>query len=185
MMDIFHFCSHPQYTALSYTWGDASLEEEVTLNGQSVRIQSNLAAALRQLKKMDTRGYIWADAICINQNDPAEKSTVVLHMDKIFSAAEEVFAWLGVSEVDCTDPAQSSDRLWGHLMEIVRAFQSPSRYSFLKGGRGESRWRAGTNSVIPGRPLLGAFWAREQTQQPLRRPGCYAVPYSPQTICDV
>ena len=136
-MVVFEFDSHPPYTALSYTWGDASLEEEIALNGQSVRIQSNLAAALRQLKQMGTRGYVWADAICINQNDPAEKSTVVQHMDKIFGAAEKVFAWLGVSEVDSTDPAQSSDRLWGHLMEIVRAFQTPSRRSFLKGAVGQ------------------------------------------------
>ena len=41
------------------------------------------------------RTFIWADAICINQNDTEEKSTQVTMMDRIYSAATYVVAWLG------------------------------------------------------------------------------------------
>lgn len=38
---------------------------------------------------------IWADAICINQNDIDEKSAQVSMMDRIYSRATFVLAWLG------------------------------------------------------------------------------------------
>jgi hypothetical protein len=44
------------------------------------------------------RTFIWADAICINQNDTEEKSSQVTMMDRIYSAATYVAAWLGPAD---------------------------------------------------------------------------------------
>ncbi|KAH9209562.1 heterokaryon incompatibility, partial [Leptodontidium sp. 2 PMI_412] len=38
---------------------------------------------------------IWIDAVCINQQDPAERSSQVGLMDEIYKGAQLVIAWLG------------------------------------------------------------------------------------------
>ncbi|KAM5363563.1 hypothetical protein ACJZ2D_011947 [Fusarium nematophilum] len=43
---------------------------------------------------------IWADAICINQNDIDEKSAQVCIMDRIYSKATFVLAWLGPEDAE-------------------------------------------------------------------------------------
>ena len=56
------------YTALSYVWGDASVTEDIIVNGVSFAVTSNLASALRQIRK----GFgevLWADAICTHLGD--------------------------------------------------------------------------------------------------------------------
>ena len=39
------------YMALSYVWGDASVTEEITVNGVPFAVTTNLASALRQIRK--------------------------------------------------------------------------------------------------------------------------------------
>ncbi|KAH7155265.1 heterokaryon incompatibility protein-domain-containing protein [Dactylonectria estremocensis] len=47
------------------------------------------------VKESGADDLIWADAICINQNDIDEKSAQVSMMDRIYSTATFVLAWLG------------------------------------------------------------------------------------------
>ena len=44
--------------------------------------------------------YLWADAICINQDDVSEKTFQVANMGRIFRNAGQVFAWLGLEGAD-------------------------------------------------------------------------------------
>jgi Heterokaryon incompatibility protein (HET) len=71
----------PPYTALSYTWGDTTPTPTVPIqcDGQVLHIAENLDAALRVLRKEDESVYVWADAVCINQNDVEEKNNQVVH----------------------------------------------------------------------------------------------------------
>ncbi|KAM0540538.1 hypothetical protein ACHAPJ_013586 [Fusarium lateritium] len=69
-------------------------------------ISGNLHAALRALRRSDVHRLIWADAICINQNDVEERSQQVRLMGKIFSGACQVIVWLG-EEGDRCDCGQS------------------------------------------------------------------------------
>ena len=57
------------YTALSYVWGDASIIEDITVNGFSFAVTSNLASALRQIRKGIEEVHLWADAICMLLGD--------------------------------------------------------------------------------------------------------------------
>ena len=57
------------YTALSYVWGDASITEEILVNGVSFAVASNLASALRQIGKSFGKVVLWADAICMYLGD--------------------------------------------------------------------------------------------------------------------
>lgn len=87
------------YKALSYEWGLPSDDDpNITIDGHMVRIRKNLFDCLKQTSSVIHHlGFLllWVDALCINQNDGAEKSQQVQKMREIFSSAEEVFAWTG------------------------------------------------------------------------------------------
>ncbi|KAK8039850.1 hypothetical protein PG993_008261 [Apiospora rasikravindrae] len=95
----------PDYAALSYVWGDATDTEGITVNGQPFQATKSLASALRQFrasyiagKARDGPSLIWADAVCINQKDLAERGQQVAMMGLIYSKASRVISWLGHSD---------------------------------------------------------------------------------------
>jgi hypothetical protein len=71
------FLDNARYTALSYCWGAGSDRINITVNGRSIPVTRNLENALRQLRQTHQNMVVWADAICINQQDLAEKSVQV------------------------------------------------------------------------------------------------------------
>jgi hypothetical protein len=100
-----HFLEGPEtvpYTALSYVWGqeDPSGRHAVILNGHKKPVTPNLLQALQSFYKLGHVGYLWADAICINQSDLEEKSSQVSMMDTIYASAAKTIVWLGPSEDD-------------------------------------------------------------------------------------
>lgn len=89
----------PSYQALSYVWGAPA-----TTNGKSIQcsghdffVTENLYEALYRLKEIMNCRLIWVDQICINQNDLQEPSQQVSIMRDIYSGAEIVNSWLGVT----------------------------------------------------------------------------------------
>jgi len=85
----------PVYKALSYVWGIDSPSVPILCNGQRLKIRPELSYALVRLRLKDTTQIIWADALCINQDDNEEKSHQVPLMRKIYSQALQVNVWLG------------------------------------------------------------------------------------------
>lgn len=85
----------PRYRALSYCWGSDNCLHQFVLNGQTLILPSNLYIAFRDLQRYNYRGKLWADAICINQQDSSEKATQIPLMGKIYSGATTVIGWLG------------------------------------------------------------------------------------------
>jgi hypothetical protein len=83
-----------QYTAVSYTWANVAQTETIYVDGQPLRIKPNLWACLYTLSRHGWQ-YIWADAVCINQDDIAEKNQQVRMMDRIYQNATVVSVWLG------------------------------------------------------------------------------------------
>ncbi|KAH7480438.1 hypothetical protein FOMA001_g8821 [Fusarium oxysporum f. sp. matthiolae] len=106
-----HVCSLQEnetaYEALSYTWGnpDASGDRKIDImcNGTShtIVISGSLHIALRELRRNNTSRVIWADAICINQEDAKERGQQVALMGQIFSGAWQVVVWLGEESDRC------------------------------------------------------------------------------------
>ncbi|KAL8399981.1 hypothetical protein RB594_000402 [Gaeumannomyces avenae] len=86
--------SHP-YEALSYAWGDEKAADPIYIDGKKRRITANLYAALSSLRHCFLERVLWIDAICINQDDTAEKNRQVQSMAKIYSKASRVIVWLG------------------------------------------------------------------------------------------
>lgn len=92
--------SEIKFWALSYVWGDAKDTVAIKCDGKSLSITRNLHALLVNLFKMTEMekpesGYVWADAICIDQGDNDEKTLQVRLMQEIYSHADHVVAWLG------------------------------------------------------------------------------------------
>ncbi|RSL60706.1 hypothetical protein CEP53_005371 [Fusarium sp. AF-6] len=89
----------PAYSALSYVWGDPAITKSILVNGKRVHVTTNLASALehapKHLEHADVALRLWADAVCINQDDPNEKNHQVPFMKNIYSQAEVVICWLG------------------------------------------------------------------------------------------
>jgi hypothetical protein len=84
------------YCALSYTWGDPSNQKEIRLNGHKFKVNENLFDALIALAaRLDSPSPFWIDAICINQDDLAERAEQVKVMRDIFANAGYVLAWIG------------------------------------------------------------------------------------------
>lgn len=89
--------------------------ERITCDGQGLQVTETLFTTLLQLQHLLTSKnlteevgmtyfeslpvprskYIWIDQICINQRNLDERSAQVPLMNKIFIAAQYVFAWIG------------------------------------------------------------------------------------------
>ncbi|KAJ2897209.1 hypothetical protein MKZ38_004856 [Zalerion maritima] len=99
----FELGKHPKYLALSYVWGDPSQTRPIIVNGQMFCATANLHDALYKLRNMQKESgelWMWADAICVNQVDMAEKSKQVPRMGDIYRSCERVVAWLGYPPED-------------------------------------------------------------------------------------
>ncbi|GJC82546.1 heterokaryon incompatibility protein 6, OR allele [Colletotrichum liriopes] len=101
--------ANPPFTALSYVWGDASVTEPIILNGKEFGATKNLFDALQRLQDHWIDAFpgrhpqtfrIWVDALCINQQDVAERNQQVQLMRQIYSTAELVFSWFGPDDED-------------------------------------------------------------------------------------
>ncbi|RYP76384.1 hypothetical protein DL771_001823 [Monosporascus sp. 5C6A] len=60
--------------ALSYPLGDPRNPRQIWLGGYPWPVNSIFEAALRQLRFEDEVRTLWANALCINQNDTAERT---------------------------------------------------------------------------------------------------------------
>lgn len=102
-LEVFLLQKCPKYKALSYCWGDAAdtLPLRVQCNDLdfTLDITRNLHSALEHLQFEYPDQLLWIDAICINQQDKTEREHQVAIMRDIYSRAEEVLIWLGLSIV--------------------------------------------------------------------------------------
>ena len=92
--------SNPDYEALSYTWGSLTDLRCIFVDGYEVKVSANLEIALRYLRSPDETRTLWIDALCINQEDTAERNAQVPRMYTIYSKARTVLAWLGEPGAD-------------------------------------------------------------------------------------
>lgn len=74
---------------------------EIILDGVRITVGKNLESAIRALREMpdvQLGMLVWADALCINQNDIHERNCEVKRMDSIYSHATRVASWLSESD---------------------------------------------------------------------------------------
>lgn len=109
----YSFQDPPPYLALSYHKGDPRSFVIMLLDGIEVPISPNLEKALRELWPSKYH-LIWADSLCIDQQDENEKAAQILRIRVIYREAQLVAAWLGI-ERDGSDQVM---RLLGSILSV-------------------------------------------------------------------
>lgn len=90
------FEDRPTYEALSYAWGGGAKKHKIEVDGGSLEVGQNLFDALCFLRKRQCGGFYWIDALCINQDDVAERNRQLGIMGQIYFRSSMVILWLGV-----------------------------------------------------------------------------------------
>ncbi|KAI6912364.1 hypothetical protein D0867_06313 [Hortaea werneckii] len=102
-----HICrlsNAPPFEAISYVWGDSTDTVALTCDGKSKCVTVNLELALKRFRHASDTRTVWADAICIDQSNTAEKNHQVGMMGDVYRQAEQVLVWLGPDPDCCARP---------------------------------------------------------------------------------
>lgn len=102
----------PPYEAISYYWGDPNDTGEIICNGKILNITCRLRDCLRQSRRPEKSRILWADAICIDQQNPRARGHQVMQMGTIYKEASQVLVWLG----------RGTDIDVGAAFDLVRSF---------------------------------------------------------------
>jgi hypothetical protein len=90
-----------------------------------LRVATNLEQAIKHIRSKFAPIFLWADAICINQEDQREREHQVTLMSQVYQKAERVFIWLGEKVLWAQDanPEEFNDaraqRAFGAVCEVV------------------------------------------------------------------
>jgi hypothetical protein len=84
-----------EYYAISYVWGDDIRDQTIMCENYVVMITPNLSQVLRRVRLPNAPLVLWADSICINQEDRIEKGHQVSLMGKIYRSAKSVLLYIG------------------------------------------------------------------------------------------
>ena len=124
------------YIALSYVWGDPRDRRDILLNGHRFSVTSNLYQALLYLRDSfevhQMKLHVWADAICINQENLAERAAEVKKMGIIYSECLSVRAWLGHPSPEVALELPSLREFLNSISDIeVRDFDQKIRWEMV------------------------------------------------------
>lgn len=119
-------------------------------------IQPNLFEALKAIRKEDEEICLWADGICINQADIAERNHQVGLMGNIYRNAKNIRIWLGPaaeeSDVVLGYVERASDRFRREKAgETLEEIPKSEEKAFLQGFRALHR-----------RPYWGRAWIKQE-----------------------
>ncbi|THV46282.1 hypothetical protein BGAL_0398g00040 [Botrytis galanthina] len=94
------FGERPKYNAVSYTWGNEADQQPIVIDDRSFLVTKNLYKALICLQQQSVTEYVfWVDAVCINQDDIAERNRQLTIMPYIYERAKLVVIWLRNDEL--------------------------------------------------------------------------------------
>jgi Heterokaryon incompatibility protein (HET) len=88
----------PTYTVISYFWEPDTLDHEIYVSGELVKVTKSASEVLVNIRSTWRTKTIWIDAICIKKNGDEDKALQLPFMLRICENASEVFVWLGRSK---------------------------------------------------------------------------------------
>lgn len=169
------------YAALSYFWGEdepknvvymfdteAAYEDwkEKDPNGLLLRpvatrilpvvahilIRNNLKDALEQLRSRDTTVTVWADALCINQNNVKERTAQVARMHDVYTQATKVHIWLGDGD------SEENSKAFAFLRKILDLQQLEKLVQRLETKGDDDTWKEDRKDCKRTIDLMRAKW---------------------------
>ncbi|EAT87824.1 hypothetical protein HBI56_118160 [Parastagonospora nodorum] len=96
--------SNAEYDAVSYVWGTSVRDHHIKCDDHDLMITEALSKVLKRVRLPDKPRALWADSICINQDNPQDKGHQVGLMGKIYRFAKSVLIYIG-SDDDSHGPA--------------------------------------------------------------------------------
>jgi hypothetical protein len=114
---------YQSYEALSYMWETTEDKIPILVNGREFQITQNLHAALLQLRREINLKTVWADIICINQDDKLEKGRQIVRMAQVYEKAYCVDLWLGEAAYDSDLAIDFMNSLSGVFLERAEGEQ--------------------------------------------------------------
>ncbi|KAG4437372.1 hypothetical protein IFR05_007136 [Cadophora sp. M221] len=117
-LKIFDLIDAPQFIALSYVWGRPDKIMCLPCNDGKIMITSNLFRAIEVSFGRYPDVWLWADGICINQEDMIERGHQVAMMGDVYDQAALVIAHTGHYEYEF-EPSSSQRRTMGTSMTIL------------------------------------------------------------------
>lgn len=103
-LTVTNLATNPQYKALSYAWGDHGETRKISIVQNQhqgwLKVPVSLHDALETLRDETEELLVWADSVCINQQDSLEKSMQLPQIPDIYGKAEQVVIWLGAEKDD-------------------------------------------------------------------------------------
>jgi hypothetical protein len=119
------------YEALSYVWGSPETPKSISIDKHNLPVTANLHAALSRLRDRSFVRIIWADFVCINQEDEKEKERQIQSMAKIYGQANRVIVYLGEA-VNDSDQALEDIRVAAEDESTTLSKSKKSQESILK-----------------------------------------------------
>lgn len=113
----------PNYTAISYAWGDPSDMTKIKIRDEhfpvfvEVPISKSLYYGLKALRRKGEDMLVWADALSIDQQNRDEKNQQLSLMADIYKKAQYVAIWMGPEGDD-------SDLATALLQDVATAAQT-------------------------------------------------------------
>lgn len=104
------------FEAVSYVWGSRKRVQHLRCGeGRVLPVTQSLYDALQRLRLEDRPRRLWADQICINQDDVEERGQQVNLMNNVYRSARQVLVWLGR---DKEGKAKEAVKMVEHLQDV-------------------------------------------------------------------
>lgn len=148
----------PVFDAISYCWGDPSVTVNIYVNNKLFPVTVSLHGALQRFRGNQTRCTVWADAICINQQDREERTPQVKLMHLVYSKAEQAKIWLGEAD-------KQSQLAFDAMREIIDPYGADPEFPSLEmGAKIEVPVLLSALLSLLNRPWFGRIWVVQERQ---------------------
>lgn len=155
----------PSFNAISYTWGDEQPQRYIYIDRRRFPVRLNCHYAIQQARNFAPGVPLWIDSVCIDQEDPEEKSVQVQIMGLIYAKASKVLACIGPSDEASIylftvmrrfitpEEADEADETLSHTNQEDVEQSATSTYTLLALGH----WAAFTS-----RPYFSRLWVLQE-----------------------
>lgn len=147
---------NPDYEAISYVWGTEGRCSEILLDFKVLPLTRSIHDALKRMRHPTQSRRLWADQICINQDDIAERSQQVGLMNAIYKGAKHILVWLGPDEDGVAKDAVT------HIHHLHGIFDDDLAHDAFKRAHSEELLLQSKEPWVPFSKLTRLPWVSDQ-----------------------
>ncbi|CAG8955494.1 hypothetical protein HYFRA_00010361 [Hymenoscyphus fraxineus] len=173
----------PQYEALSYVWGGPIPRSYITVSGCEVDITSSLYAILCRLRLGgECKRTLWIDQLCINQQDPEEKTSQVRLMRRIYKSCTTCLLWMGDIREDIAVSGPEAALDFFRYLAAVNQAADPDALLIPESMRSRANFETMMVALRSIMAAQGGWWTRVWTVQEAILPTNSTLVWGPLSI---